>query len=334
MHCAIFSKLRRLTYPAASSAVLAALMLATGLAPAQDAWPSRPIKIVVPYSAGGSTDVVTRRMARALGERLGQNVVVENKLGGGGNIGMLSVVREKPDGYTFAAHDVGYVIVPHLTKDMPYDPAKDLVPVAVYVFSPLGVVVNANSPYKTLQDLINVGRANPGKLTYGSGGEGSSPHLSAEALAFAAGFKPLHVPYKGAGESVLALMGGQIDFLFTTPSTAAGNVKSGRLRVLAMGGTTRNKLLPDAPTFAESGLKDFSFTSWNGLWAPRGTPRPILDRMVKEIAAIMATPEMRTFSEEVGAAPNFAVGDDFLRMLNEEDVRWKAVIDKLGLEKK
>ena len=333
MHCAIFSKLRRLTYPAASSTVLAALMLAPGLVPAQDAWPSRPIKIVVPYSAGASSDIITRRIARALGERLGQNVVVENKLGGRGNIGMLSVVREKPDGYTFAANDTGYVMLPHLMKDMPYDAAKDLVPVAAYVFSPLGVVVNANSPYKTLQDLINVGRANPGKLSYGSGGEGSTPHLSAEALAFAAGFKPLHVPYKGAADAVLALMGGQIDFQFATPTTVAANVKSGRLRVLAMGGTTRNKLLPDSPTFAEGGLKDFSVTNWIGLWAPRGTPRPILDRMAKEIAAIMATPEIRTFSEEVGAAPNFAVGDDFLRLLNEEDVRWKAVIDKLGLEK-
>jgi len=315
-------------------AVLTAPLLAPAALHAQQAWPQRPIKIVVPYAAGASSDLVTRRIARGLSERLGQSVVVENKIGARGQIAMVSVVREKPDGYTFAANDTGYVMLPHLVKEMPYDPAKDLVPVAGYVFSPFGILVHADSPYKTLQDLIRAGRASPGKLTYGSGGEGTTPHLTSEAFAHQAGFTVLHVPYKGAADAVMALMGGQIDFQFATPTTAAANVKAGRLRMLAISGETRSKLLPDVPTFAEAGMKDFSVTNWIGLWAPRGTPQPILERLAREISAIMVTADMKTFAEDSGAAPNFAVGEDFVRLVKEEDARWKSVIEKIGIEKK
>ncbi len=311
-----------------------ALLLSWQAAFAQDAWPQRPVKFVVPFAAGASSDNFTRKIAQGLTERLGQSIVVENKLGGQGTIGMMSVVRDKPDGYIFAANDTGYVMLPHLVKEMPYDPYKDLIPVAAYIFSPFGILVNSNSPYKTLQDLIAAGRATPGKLTYGSGGEGTTPHLSSEAFAFQTGFKPLHVPYKGAAEAIIALMGGQIDFQFTTPTTAAGAVKSGRLRMLAISGATRSNLLPEVPTFAEAGLKDFGVTNWIGLWAPRGTPQAILTRLEKEIAAVMSTPEMKAFCDQAGAAPLFAVGQDFSKLLSEENTRWKTVIEKIGLVKK
>lgn len=323
-------RLRQFAGPAAALAML----LGSTFSRAEDNWPQRTIRIVVPYAAGASSDVITRRVARGLGERLGQSFVVENKLGGKGNIGMLSVVREKPDGYTFAANDTGYVMLPHLMKDMPYDAAKDLVPVAAYIFSPFGIVVNANSPFKTLQDLIAYGKTNPGQLTYGSGGEGSTPHLASEAFANQTGFKPMHVPYKGAAESMLAVLAGQINFQFTTPITAAANVKAGKLRMLAISGDNRSALLPDVPTFAEAGLPNFGVVNWIGLWAPRGTPRPILDRMGKEISAVMATPEMKAFAAEAGAEHKWVVGEDFVRLMQVEDARWKAVIDKIGLQKK
>lgn len=313
------------------------LALCMPLAPAgvhaQDVWPQRPIKIVVPYAPGASSDNVARRMGQALSERLRQSVIVENRTGAAGAIGAAVVAKEKPDGYTLLAHDPAYVLLPHLSKSLPYDP-NDLIPIGAVVFSPFGIIVKTDSRFQTLQDLVAYARANPKKVTFGSGGEGSSPHLASELFASVIGAELYHVPYKGAGEAVLALLGGQIDMQFVSPLTALGQVKAGKVRMLAISGAHRVTVLPGVPTFAEAGVKDFGVSNWIGFWAPRGTPVPVLDRLKTEIAQIMATPEMKSYAEGMGADPRVVVGDGFVRLLDEESTRWIGLADKIGLEKR
>ena len=314
-------------------AALSPLMMASAVAQAPgDAWPTRPVRIVVPYAAGASTDIVTRRVAQALGERLGQSVVVENRTGASGTIGVGMVVREKPDGYTLSANDViGHLTVPLAMQNMPYDPAADLVPIAAYVLSPYGIVVNAASPYRTLQDLGAAAKAAPGKLTYGSGGAGTTTHMAAADFALASGVSLMHVPFKGAAEGVMAVLSGTIDMQVVSPASVASNVKAGKLRLLAISGTERLKLLPDVPTFAEAGFKDYEIANYIGLWAPRGTPPAIVERLRKEVAAVMGTPQMRSFAEGLGSLPQAVVGPDFIRMLEQNGRRWKTVAERIQL---
>jgi len=217
-------------------------------------------------------------------------------------------------------------------KDVPYDAFKDLIPIVAYVFTPLAIVVNANSPYKTIQDLIRAAKAEPNKITFGSGGAGSSTHLAAEAFAMESGIALTHIPYKGAAEGVLAVLSGTIVMQFTSIATTMSNIKAGKLRMLVLSGDARSTLLPDVPTFTEVGLKNSNYLNWVGLWTPKGTPASVVERLRREVASVMSSPEMVAFAREIGADPRVVVGDDFAQLMHQESTKWKTIVTKIGLE--
>lgn len=317
---------------ASRSFVAAALLCAAGLAQA-DAWPSRPVKIIVPYPPGGAVDTATRKMASKLQEQTKQNFVVENKPGATGTIGASQVARSTPDGYTLVANDTTYALLPHIFKKLPFDYAQDLVPVAAFLFSPMGLVVKGDSRFRTLADLINEARAAPEKLTYGTGGAGTTPHFVSEALGIAANAKFMHIPFKGAGEVTLALLSGTIDFQLASTSGVMGNVKSGKARLLAVSGTKRTAVLPDVPTFDEAGVKGFGLINFTGLWAPKGTPQAVVDRLQKEIATAMASADMKSFAENIASEPGYWNAEAFRKELTERTAYWGKVVANTAFER-
>jgi tripartite-type tricarboxylate transporter receptor subunit TctC len=313
-------------------ALIAALMAAASLAQAQT-WPSKPVKIVVPYAPGGSVDVVTRKMAAKLQEQTGQSFFVENKAGATGTIGISQVVQSPADGYTLVANDTTYALLPHIFKKLPFDHAHDLVPVGAFVFAPMGVVVKADSRFKTLGDLIAEARKESNKVTYGTGGPGTTPHFVSEALGIAAGVNFLHIPYKGAGEATMAMLSGTIDYQVASTPGVMGNVKGGKARLLALSGSKRLAVLPDVPTFAEAGIKNFGLINFTGLWAPRGTPQAVLDRMQKEIATAMASTDMKAFAEGIASEPGYWDAATFGKDLAERTVFWGKVAANTAFER-
>ena len=313
---------------------LAIATMMSGIVPAaaEERWPGRPVRVVVPYSPGASTDHVSRRMAQELASRFGQPFIVENKTGAMGTIGMAEVARAQPDGYTFLGMDSGFTILPHLVPTS-FDVARDFMPVGAYVFSPLGLVVNATSPFGTLSDLVERARSAPGKITFGSGGVGTFPQLATEDLASRLGITLMHVPFRGAADAVQALVSGTIDIQIASPATVMGNLgPGGRLRMLAIGSDHRLDRLPDVPTFAEAGVNGFTLRNWIGLFAPRGTSQNVIDGLAREIIRAMNTPEMKSYSESIAAEPRVAVGEDLAALLKAENDRWRAVIQGIGLQ--
>jgi tripartite-type tricarboxylate transporter receptor subunit TctC len=304
-----------------------------GSAFAQAAYPDRPVKIIVPYPPGGAVDVVTRKMAQKLTEQTGQSFIVDNKPGGTGTIGATLVAHAKPDGYTLMANDTTYSLLPYIFKTLAFDPAKDLVPVSAYVFAPMCLVVNAESPYKTLADFIAAAKASPGKLTYGTGGAGTTPHFTAEAFDLASGVKLMHIPFKGAGEATQAVLSKTIDMQFSSTPGVMSGVKGGTLRILAVSGERRLVALPDVPTFAEAGVKNFGVVNWTGLWAPKGTPEAVLARLQAEIAKAMAAPDMKSFAEGLGSEPRMADAPAFARMLADSNALWGKIAANASFDK-
>jgi tripartite-type tricarboxylate transporter receptor subunit TctC len=302
------------------------------LAQAQ-AWPAKPVKIVVPYPPGGAVDVVTRKMAAKLQEQTGQTFFVENKAGATGTIGLASVVQSQPDGYTLAANDTTYALLPHIFKKLPFNHGGDLVPVGAFVFAPMGVVVKADSKYKTLGELLAVAKAEPGKITYGTGGAGTMPHFASEALGIASGANFLHVPFKGAGEATMALLSGTIDFQIASTPGVIGNVKGGKARLLAISGNGRLAALPDVPTFAEAGIKNFGVVNFTGLWAPKGTPQAVLDRLQSELAKAMASADMKTYAESIAAEAGYWDATAFTKELAERTATWGKVAANTAFER-
>jgi len=301
----------------------AALALA-GLAQAQ-AWPSRPVKIVVPYPPGGAVDVVTRKMAAKLQEQTGQTFLVENKAGATGTIGLSQVAQSPADGYTLAANDTTYALLPHIFRKLPFDHAHDLMPIGAFVFAPMGVVVKGDSRFKTLGDLVTAAKAEPGKITYGTGGAGTTPHFVSEAMGIAAGARFMHIPFKGAGEATLGMLSGTVDFQVASTPGVMGNVKGGKARLLAVSGNKRLASLPDVPTFAEAGVKFDGLINFTGLWAPKGTPQAVVDRLQKEIAAAMASPDMKAFAEGLASEPGYWDAQTFAKDLRERTAYWGKV---------
>jgi tripartite-type tricarboxylate transporter receptor subunit TctC len=304
----------------------------TSVAQAQT-WPAKPVKIVVPYAPGGAVDVVTRKMAAKLQEQTGQAFIVENKAGATGTIGLASVVQAPADGYTLAANDTTYALLPHIFKKLPFDYQKDLLPVSAFVFAPMGVVVKADSKYKTLGDLIGAAKAEANKVTYGTGGAGTTPHFVSEGLGIAAGVHFMHVPYKGAGEATLAMLAGTIDFQVASTPGVMGNVKGGKARLLAVSGSKRLSALPDVPTFAEVGVKNFGLINFTGLWAPKGTPQAVIDRLQKEIAVAMASPDMKAFAENIASEPGYWDAAAFAKDLSERTEYWGKVAANTAFER-
>jgi tripartite-type tricarboxylate transporter receptor subunit TctC len=313
-------------------AVAAAAFALAGLAQAQ-AWPAKPVKIVVPYPPGGSVDVVTRKMAAKLQEQTGQTFFVENKAGATGTIGLSQVTQSPADGYTLAANDTTYALLPHIFKKLPFDHARDLLPIGAFVFAPMGVVVKADSKFKTLGDLIAAAKAEPNKVTYGTGGAGTTPHFVSEALGIAAGANFMHIPFKGAGEATLGMLSGTVDFQVASTPGVMGNVKGGKARLLAVSGSKRLAALPDVPTFAETGLKDFGLINFTGLWAPKGTPQAVIDRLQKEIATAMASADMKAFAEGIASEPGYWDAAAFSKDLAERTAYWGKVAANTAFER-
>ena len=314
------------------AALAAAVVVFSTLAQAQ-AWPAKPVKIVVPYPPGGAVDVVTRKMAAKLQEQTGQTFFVENKAGATGTIGIAGVVQSPADGYTLVANDTTYALLPHIFRKLPFDHANSLEPVAAFVFAPMGVVVKAESKFKNLSDLIAAGKAEPQKVSYGTGGAGTMPHFATEALGISTGVNFLHVPFKGAGEATMAVLSGTIDFQIASTPGVMGNVKGGKVRLLAVSGARRLSGLPDVPTFAEAGVRNFGVINFTGFWAPKGTPAAVTQRLQKEIATAMASADMRAYADSIAAEAGYWDAATFARELHDRTEAWGKVAANTAFER-
>jgi tripartite-type tricarboxylate transporter receptor subunit TctC len=305
-----------------------AFALACGIAPAAlaQAWPSKPIKIVVNFPPGGAADQIARSVAPQLQTALGQPVVVENRAGSGGNIGGEAVAKSPPDGYTLLMSSGGMVSVnPHIYARMPFDPAKDLVPVAAAARVLVFLVVRSENPSRDFGAFIADLQANPGKRSFGSPGNGSSPHLAGEMMKSQAGVFAVHVPYRGAAPALTDLLGGQLDFLFD-PGIAIPHIRAGKLRLLAVGSPQRSPLFPDVPTLDELGLKGFDADTIFGFYAPAGTPEAIVNRLNAEINRALATPALQERIAAIGGVPAPMSPAQFAAKAAEDSKRFGAII--------
>jgi tripartite-type tricarboxylate transporter receptor subunit TctC len=314
-----------------SLAALAALALLAA-APARADYPDRPVTIVVPFAPGGPTDLVGRVLASALSQKLGQSVVVENKAGAGGNIGISAVARAKPDGYTLLVSSSAFVVNPGLYAKAPYDPFKDFAPIAFLGTQPNVLVVDPRLGIDTLQQLIERARTQPDFFNYASPGSGTTPQLAAELIKLRTGITLTHVPYNGAGPATQAVVGGTTQLALTSLSSLLPHIKSGALKALVQTGAERWIDIPDVPTMAEAGIPNAVSETFQILLAPVGTPRPILDRLTQEALAAMARGDVRERLLAAGFGPT-AKGPDYLRRRIAEEVpMWRSVIEQAGIK--
>jgi tripartite-type tricarboxylate transporter receptor subunit TctC len=309
-----------------------ALAGALGLPPVQaqsadSAFPVRPIRLIVPYPPGGSTDPAARLIASEIGPRLGQSVVVENRAGAAGAIGTEAAARAAPDGYTLLFHTSVISTDPTLKKNAPYDVKRDLAPVTLAVTGPYLLVVNPALPVRTVGELIAYAKANPGKLSFGSAGQGSSGHLIGELFKKAAGIEMVHVPYKGGGPSIVGLVGNEVQLVFDTFSGSRALAESGKLRAIAVTSASRSGLMPDVPTVSESGLKDFSAVYWLGVFAPAKTPAAVIDKIHGSIKQALESPSVRARTLEQGNVPQALGPAEFARILDADIQRYRAIIE-------
>ena len=295
------------------------------LAALSDNYPSKPIRLVVPYSAGGGADNAARIIATRMSTALGQTVVIDNRPGGSGMIGAQAVAVAEPDGYTVLYDASAFAVNPALRK-MAFDPVKDLVPVSLAVTVPNIFLVPPNAPYKTVQEFVDYAKKHPGELTYASYGAGSAAHLIGELLKTQAGIDLLHVPYKGGAPALTDLMGGQVNAYFANAGSGMGYVKSGKLRALAVTSAKRMAALPDVPTLAESGFKNFEVLEWNGVFVPKGTPKDIVARLAKEVQAAARDPATRQKLEMLGVDPVGSTPEVFSAFVQAEMTRWSALV--------
>lgn len=284
------------------AAAMAALLGSGGAAMAQ-AWPAKNITVVVPFATGGTTDAIARTMGQELSKSLGQPVVVENKPGAGATIGADHVAKAKPDGYTLLLGAVHHTIASSVYKKLPYDFQRDLAPVTTVALVPNVLVVNPNVPAKNVQELVALAKKSPGKLTFGSNGNGTGQHLIGAQFEMASGADLMHVPYKGSGPLTIDLLGGQIDMSFDTVTPVLSHIRAGKLRPLAVTTIKRSAALPDVPTLDEAGLKGFDQGTWFGVLAPAATPKDVVARLNAEIVKIVNSPDFRKRMDEIGAVP-------------------------------
>jgi tripartite-type tricarboxylate transporter receptor subunit TctC len=293
------------------------------------AWPVRPIRLVVGFPPGGATDLVARAFAPRLGEALGQSIVIDNRPGAGGNIGLEMVAKSTPDGYTLLKAAAGAIVIgPHLYK-LSVDVARDLVPVAPTMLTTLLLVVRPGLPVRSVAELITYARANPGKLSYGSSGIGSGLHVAGEMLARVAKFQATHVPYKGAVMAINDMLGERVDFMFDT-APVIPFIKADRLRLIAVARATRSPMFPDTPTLLEAGM-DVTVEFVQGVFAPAGTPRAIVARLNREMDHIMQSAELRTMLAGIGAEPVTASPEAFAALLQRDRERFGAIIREANI---
>jgi tripartite-type tricarboxylate transporter receptor subunit TctC len=280
--------------------VLAATLLA-GSALAQSAWPSRPIRMIVPFTAGSGTDIIARTVGDAMSRSLGQPVIVENKPGAGGTIGAAQVAKSEPDGYTVLIHSSGHALNPAIYPSLPYDTVKDLSGVTPLAALPNVLVVSPARGWKSVADLVAAAKARPGQLNYASAGMGSATHMNAEKFKLRAGIEAQHVPFKGTPEALTDVIGGRNDFFFAPLTAALPLVKEGKLQALAVSTAQRSPALPDVPTTVEAGVRDSDYTFWVGLIVPSATPAPVVKRLHEEALKALGTPEVKERLAKLGA---------------------------------
>jgi tripartite-type tricarboxylate transporter receptor subunit TctC len=307
--------------------VTAVALASSWAAPASaQAWPNKPVRIVVPFAPGGSTDVVARMVGQKLSTLWGQTVVIENRAGAGGNVGADVVAKSPGDGYTLLMASGSITINPHIYKSMPFDTAKDFVPITNVASGPMLVVVPESAPVKNLKELIATAKANPGKVNFGSAGMGSQVHLAAENFADAAGIDIAHVPYKGEAPAYTDLIGKQTQMMVGNFAAASALLGNGRLRALAVTGPTRSPQLPDIPTASEAGLPGFVNTGWFGLFAPAGTPADIVAKVQADTAKVLADTETKARLYVQGMTPVGNSSAEFAKAMAAESARWATVV--------
>ncbi|QWD90236.1 tripartite tricarboxylate transporter substrate binding protein [Polynucleobacter sp. MWH-Braz-FAM2G] len=305
---------------------LALLLVGTNPVLAQE-WPAKTIRWIVPFPPGGAMDVIARSLADKSSKTLGQPIIVENKPGAGGNIGAELVARSEPDGYTMLITSIGMATNKYLYPKLPYDPVKDFSPVSLVAIVPNVLLTNVTQPnVKTVTDVIANARAHPGQLTYASAGNGTSIHLAGEVFASMAKIDMQHIPYKGSGPAVTDLLGGQVNYMFDSITSAKSHIASGKLRAIGLTTTKRSKSLPGIPTIAESGLPGYDVTPWFAVFMPANTPKPIINKLNASLVSSMASPEIREKFESIGAESLGSSPEELASYLKKEMERWGRVI--------
>lgn len=314
----------------AGLALVAATIGSVGSVGAQ-AWPVKPIRAINPFPAGGGTDTFARPWAAELTQALGQTMIIENQGGAGGTLGASNAAKTAGDGYTLFVDAIHHTIAESLYAKLPYSLERDFVPITVLAYVPNVVVVHPKHPFKTLQELIAFARANPGRLNFGSAGNGTSHHMGDELFRTLTGAQITHVPYRGAGPMMQDLLAGMVDMAFDGMGTSATQIKAEKLRPLAVTTAERSPVLPDTPTMGESGYKRFELTTWYGLWAPRGTPKEVVDRIHAETAKFLQLPCTRELWASQGAEAGGQSPAEFERFVKTEITKWSQVVRAANL---
>jgi tripartite-type tricarboxylate transporter receptor subunit TctC len=299
---------------------------------AQESYPSRPVRFILPFPPGGGTDILGRVIAERLSANLGQPVVTENRGGAGGNVGAEAAARSSPDGYTIVLVAPSLAISPTLYSKLNYDPVKDLAPISLVATVPNVMITHPSVPAQTLQEFIALVRSRPGAMNFGSGGSGTSNHLAGELFNIVAGTKLVHIPYKGVNLAMQDVLSGQVHLVFIGIPAAAPHIKAGRLRALALVAPQRTLALPEVPTVAEAGLKDFEVTTWYGVMAPAGTPHPVITRLNSELVKIMHTPDTKERLAGMATDPLTSTPEEFAAYLKQEIAKWGDVVRKANLK--
>ncbi len=320
------------TLPGRRALLAAALLSSFAGAARADAWPARPISLIVPFPAGGTTDVLARALAERLTTALGQTVIVESKPGAGATLGADLVAKSRPDGYTLLVGAVHHTIASSVYKKLPYDFQKDFAPISTLALVPNVLVVNASSPARDVAGLIALAKASKAPLSYGSNGNGTAQHLIGTQFQNLAGIDLLHIPYKGSGPLTNDLLGGQVGLSFDTVTPVLQHIKAGKLRALAVTTGRRSSALPEVPTLAEAGLKGFDIGTWFGVLAPAATPKDIVARLSGEIAKITQSPEFRKRMEEIGAETIGDTPEQMARRIRDETDKFARLVKEAKVE--
>ena len=296
-------------------------------------WPVRPVRFIVPYAPGGATDIIGRLVAQKLGELLGQQFVVENRPGAGASIGANLVATAVPDGYTLLLTNSGsHAAAPALFPKLPYDPIKNFTHVALVATTPTVLVVNKHTPFRTLESLVRYAKANPGKLSFATSGNGSSAHLVGEMLMLEAGIGMVHIPYRGAGPAMLDVVANQVPMMFDSLGSASTNIRSGEVRALAVSSAARQNGFPDVPTFSESGLPNVESTSWFGVSGPAGLPPEIRKKLARAVVDAVNSPDVQARLGELQFTPSSISPAEFPAFIQHEAARWKTTVQRAGIK--